>query len=147
MAWRGVDVRCVGGLHGGALIVQRVVLSPVVSMLRLPRVVVAATGWALTYYWVLIAWIFFRAQTFADAMVILKGFCLWSAEGARSLDLQLYWMMPALGAVHALAYMGARPEKTQRIPDWAFAIGYALIAALSLPFVYTDETPFIYFQF
>ncbi|MBG0791665.1 MAG: MBOAT family protein [Desulfovibrionaceae bacterium] len=55
-----------GALHGLATIIHRLWTR---TGLRLPRY----AAWALTFLFVNVAWVFFRAQTFADAVRLLKG--------------------------------------------------------------------------
>ena len=57
-----------GALHGSALVVHRLFSR---SGLRLPSVV----GWTLTFLWVAVAWVFFRADSLGEALEILRGMC------------------------------------------------------------------------
>jgi alginate O-acetyltransferase complex protein AlgI len=60
-----------GGLHGMYLAVERMVRTPFRHYHRGP--VVSALLGLLTFVLVDIAWVFFRAKTFTQAMVILNG--------------------------------------------------------------------------
>jgi D-alanyl-lipoteichoic acid acyltransferase DltB (MBOAT superfamily) len=55
-----------GALHGAAVAVHRIWQW---TGLRLPRV----AGWALTMLFVLVAWVFFRARSVADAVQVLRA--------------------------------------------------------------------------
>lgn len=66
--WHGAGWTFVlwGALHGAGLVIHRLWLK---TGLRLPRFF----SWLLTFLFVTVAWVFFRAETFADAERILKG--------------------------------------------------------------------------
>lgn len=66
--WHGATWMFVmwGGLHGGALVVHRV-------WMRVGRPMPAILGWFLTFMFVNITWVFFRAKTFDDAKRVLEG--------------------------------------------------------------------------
>jgi hypothetical protein len=55
-----------GALHGGALMVHH-------AWQKLDRPLPASVAWALTFLFVNMAWVFFRAENLADAMRILSG--------------------------------------------------------------------------
>jgi D-alanyl-lipoteichoic acid acyltransferase DltB (MBOAT superfamily) len=66
--WHGAGWTFVawGALHGGALVIHRIWKR---SGLRLPFIL----GWFFTFMFVNIAWVFFRANNFDDALKVLKG--------------------------------------------------------------------------
>lgn len=68
--WHGASWMFVlwGALHGAALIVHQ--LWRRVGF-ALPRVI----AWLLTFLFVNLAWVFFRAETFSDALKVLRGMC------------------------------------------------------------------------
>ena len=72
---------------------------------ELPAPVAAGAGWAATFVWVCLAWIFFRAQSFADAAVLVRSF--FGVPGAASLRLDPGWLVlvAVVGAAH---WLGAR---------------------------------------
>ena len=55
-----------GGLHGVYLVVNHL-------WRKTPWRVPPLIGWAMTFFAVVVAWVFFRAQTVTDALVMLKG--------------------------------------------------------------------------
>ena len=71
--WHGASWTFVvwGGLHGFYLAAERVLRKPF-SNYRPGRIVTVALG-LLTFVLVNIAWVFFRAKTFPQAMMILRG--------------------------------------------------------------------------
>lgn len=66
--WHGATWMFViwGALHGGALMVHR-------AWQKLDRPLPTPVAWALTFLFVNMAWVFFRAENLADAMRILSG--------------------------------------------------------------------------
>jgi D-alanyl-lipoteichoic acid acyltransferase DltB (MBOAT superfamily) len=66
--WHGAGWTFViwGGLHGLYLVVNHL-------WRKTPWRVPPIAGWAVTFFAVVVAWVFFRAQTVADALVMLKG--------------------------------------------------------------------------
>jgi alginate O-acetyltransferase complex protein AlgI len=66
--WHGAGWTFVfwGCLHGGALVIHRLWRK---LNLRMPRFL----AWLMTFSFINVAWIFFRANTFGDAMKVLKG--------------------------------------------------------------------------
>jgi len=80
--WHGAGWTFVvwGGLHGAYLVVNHLWRK---TSWRVPPI----AGWAVTFLAVVVAWVFFRAQTLADAIVLLKG----------------------MGGLHGVAIMGVLP--------------------------------------
>ena len=66
MAWCGLDVCILGILHGLALVVHRFWKQ---FGLTMPK----ALAWLITFNFVNIAWVFFRAKEWDDAIQILRG--------------------------------------------------------------------------
>jgi D-alanyl-lipoteichoic acid acyltransferase DltB (MBOAT superfamily) len=103
----------------------------------------AVLGWALTFIFVMLCWVLFRAQTFEAAMLIYKGlfgFAEWG-HGFK-------WRAIALAA--AVAIIGPTAwALSERIPPWrSLAIGFAILFVLVLFKIGDDANyEFIYFQF
>ncbi len=131
-----------GALHGIALTVhrwtrERGILPSIWTPLRI----------AATFYWVCLAWIFFRADTMQHAWHLARAFVTFQSAGDTSLDARLLlWLIPA-SAAHWIAYRHDVILWVRRVPDWAFSAGLAIAAVAALMFVPTDVQPFIYFQF
>ncbi len=156
-----------GGLHGLGLVVHRSTAQWMArrrsvrperersqpapwgrSLMRHGRRVLAT---ASTFYFVCCAWIFFRAQSFEDAYVILRGFVLFESPGEWTLAPSLLVLVAGLAAVHwlssrrALTRLGTWIEN--RAPAPVFATSYGAAVALALGFLPLRAAPFIYFQF
>ncbi|MBI2424588.1 MAG: MBOAT family protein [Candidatus Hydrogenedentes bacterium] len=146
--WHGASWNFViwGGLHGMALLMHRML--PGLSALSGKRIVVILST-LITFYWVCIAWIFFRAATLQDAATLLQSFALLTSEGTKQIPeaSSLAVILAALAVCHWIEFRMQITGYVSRLPVWAFALFVGFMAALSLPFVPTDYRPFVYFQF
>ena len=135
-----------GGLHGVALVVQREWAR---STAHWPSAhsVMRWLAWPLTFYWVCVAWIFFRAVDLQHAFPALRAFVLFRSSGAEDLGTWMLWVVAGLAMVHWLNSIGWFSEWWRRIPAPFFASGYGCAAAVVLLFIPPRYTPFIYFQF
>jgi alginate O-acetyltransferase complex protein AlgI len=129
--WHGAGLTFVvwGAAHGVGLVAGG----------RLPVI----AGWALTFAFVVLTWVLFRAQTFAAAMAIYKGLF-----GLSGLGHGFRWRSIALAA--AIAFIGPTAwTLVHRVPPrrWiAVAVAAAFVIVL---FKIGDSAnyEFIYFQF
>jgi alginate O-acetyltransferase complex protein AlgI len=140
--WHGAGWNFViwGALHGAALVAHREWER---RGLRMP----AALGLVATFWWVLLAWIFFRAPSFDGALVTVRSFVLFQAEGARSFGVWPLVTYAALALVHALAARRWIERVTEPLPDWGYALLLGALVPLALAFTNAAVKPFIYFQF
>ena len=146
--WHGASWTFViwGGLHGLALVVHKEwcrLRASRPNLLCLPRF----AGLVFTFYWVCVAWVFFRSSDFATASVVLKAFVLFQADGVQSVGLDLAWVLPCLVVAHWVAYNGFFARRLQELADWTFAAGYGFVTTLAITIVPSNYHPFIYFQF
>ncbi len=134
-----------GALHGAVLVLHREWKRRV----DLPAWGLAGRvlSTAATFYFVCFAWIFFRAQSFADATSLARAFVLFQDGGGKTLDPALLVTFALLAIVHFLYRQGWPQRLVEALPDWAFAVGYGAATALALAFVPLRTDPFIYFQF
>ncbi|HIK11708.1 MAG TPA: MBOAT family protein [Oscillatoriaceae cyanobacterium M33_DOE_052] len=155
--WHGAGWNFViwGGLHGGALVFHRVW-----SNLKLVRSWASAQknslalaqilpfiGAILTFYWVCLAWIFFRARDFHSAISTLQSFVLFHSNGTNQLDLNLLWVFAFFALIHFATYRRLWHNWWHHIPGWSFAAFYGFAFSLVLLFIAPNYAPFIYFQF
>jgi alginate O-acetyltransferase complex protein AlgI len=140
--WHGAGWNFViwGALHGGALVVHREWER---FGLRLPRFV----GYALTFLWVCIAWIFFRSKTLDGALGTLRSFALFESPGAKDFGWVPLGTFAALALAHAIGSTHAVGRTLERLPNWAYALFLGLAVPLALAFTNSAVKPFIYFQF
>jgi alginate O-acetyltransferase complex protein AlgI len=160
--WHGASWNFVlwGALHGIALIVCR-------EWERLPgerwpglHRLVARAGPFLTFFWICITWIFFRAQPifdeqthvvemsgFSAARTVLDGFLFFENHGSRTFTMACLWFFLGLALIHWLAARGVFSTWWRRLPAWAFAAVLGCGVSLAILFVPAKYKPFIYFQF
>ncbi len=145
--WHGASWNFViwGLLHGAALVAHKV-YRQVLGDGRL-AVVLQPLGPAVTFYWVCVAWIFFRATDLATAGTVFKGFVLCQSQGPRQLDLGSVAWLPVLVLLHYAALHNWFRKSLGRLPDWAFAGASSLAVFLMVGLAHSDYRPFIYFQF
>ena len=91
----------------------------------------ALLGLPLTFYWVSLAWIFFRADTFDKAFTMLKAFVLFDSPGSRALPATLLYMVVPLAALHWLSSRKSIHLRVERLPNWACAVGYGVAVFLT----------------
>ena len=141
--WHGAAWNFViwGALHGIAL--HRFTT----ERLKIPAAIGKSLGMVATFYWVCLAWIFFRCTTLPVALEMAKAYVTFQSPGSEALNTQIIlWFIPLIIA-HALARKIDLPEKSRMIPDWAYAAGLGVAIVLSLLLVPEHTKPFIYFQF
>jgi D-alanyl-lipoteichoic acid acyltransferase DltB (MBOAT superfamily) len=128
-----------GALHGAGLVIER--LARRVRGLTLRP---ALLGLILTQVFVILAWVPFRAQDFADTLTIWSGM-IGLGAGTQALP----WTVlaaPALIAVDAiLGLRRRRPAGPSR--PLLTAAGYGVLCALILALYPLEAAPFVYFQF
>jgi alginate O-acetyltransferase complex protein AlgI len=146
--WHGAGWNFIiwGALHGTALIGYREWSSRIKPFQSL-KPILSLAGTVLTFYWVCLAWIFFRAVTLKDALITVKAFLLFDASGSQQLSLYLFGVIVALAVCHYLAYRRYWSSWWRKIPDWLFAAWYGLAVSIVLLFIAPAYSAFIYFQF
>jgi alginate O-acetyltransferase complex protein AlgI len=148
--WHGASWTFVvwGGLHGVALAADKLRMevqkrAPDDFGSRAEQVF----GWAVTFLYVLVTWVFFRAQTFGDAWTMLRKMAFLDTHGASWLYVQA---LAAIGlSVIAHVWVAARNEREllidlRRPLAWTVAFAGILLVLFFSPF---SSNPFIYFQF
>ena len=151
-----------GGLHGLALIVYRewqrrahtrkeILPSADEMQKRIvpqgPRSIAGWLAWALTMYWVCLAWIFFRAVDLPHAGPALRSFVFLPSAGTQDLGTWMLSVVAGLAFVHWLNSRGIFASWWRRPPPAVFAAGYGCAFAVVLLSIPPHYAPFIYFQF
>ncbi len=159
--WHGAGWTFVfwGALHGGALVLHRLWQQ---AGLYMPKLL----GWFLTFNFVNIAWVFFRARNFDDALKVLKGMFTGAfvypqglpfAESIREWGFVVgkwskpfldetwmgYWLLA--GFVTVLVLPNSMQWK-ERFKTNGFYLVLTLLFFMSLFFLYR-KSEFIYFNF
>jgi len=160
--WHGASWNFViwGGLHGLALIVHREWVRWTENAGVFFKRVLAVLAVPLTFYWICITWIFFRAAPtynekthelvatgLHNAWVSLKAFTFIGSRGKNPFGLECVGVMVVLAVVHWLNSRHILGKMWQRLPDWACAALLGAGTAVALLFVPVHYKPFIYFQF
>ncbi len=140
--WHGAGWNFViwGGLHGLALVVHRVWEN---AGKRMP----AALGMALTFWWVCLAWIFFRATSLDSAWTSVRSFVAFESPGELSWGWTPIATFAALASAHALGATRAVGRWLEGRSLNAYAALYGAAFALAFAFSNGAVQPFIYFQF
>ena len=134
-----------GGMHGAALVVNRE-FNRWVPTQRFERFR-GLLGWFLTINFVCIAWIFFRATSFATAWTILQRYLLLDTGGSQTLPAWALLLPPALLAIQYLSRRYRWVEALHAWPERAFLACYGSAWAVAISLLPLANRPFIYFQF
>lgn len=140
--WHGAGWNFViwGGLHGLALVVQR-------EWERLGGKLPRLVSLPLTFWFVCLAWIFFRATTLEAAWTGVRAWTLLDSPGELSWGWKPLAVFGVLVLAHALGWTHKVARAAERWPQSAYAIAYGAAFALVLAFMNGAVQPFIYFQF
>ncbi len=147
--WHGASFNFViwGGLQGIALIVERIWSKNVAARFKPLGAIGAVAGAALTFYWVNLAWIFFRAPTLEQSLEMSKTYTTFSSAGTETLPIPLWPILAGLLLVHWASNRVDANAHIAKLSANKFAVTYGLMAAVALAFVPLGYRPFIYFQF
>lgn len=132
-----------GALHGSYLVLERA-FRPWLSRLHFPGAL--ALGWLVTLVLVMLAWIFFRAETLTQAMqmvhILMSSEIGWPIKASQL----VWWTFAALLLAHLLERRYALSEKLSQLPSYAISL---LLAGLLAAIVLSpgNSRAFIYFQF
>ena len=147
--WHGAHWNFVfwGGLHGLGLAVHKLYTDTFWTNERQSGPVLRAVNWLITAVFICVTWVFFRAASFPQAVLILrKMFWLTLPVGTEWMQTSTLVALPFLVLAHAL---GSRFGATYRLRLTTFAGMFVLFfVLLGLIFLApTSSSPFIYFQF
>jgi alginate O-acetyltransferase complex protein AlgI len=147
--WHGAAWNFViwGGLHGLALIAHRKFREKFPEGSGGSTSFFGAIAPLLTFYWVCLAWIFFRSPDLTRAMTMVGAFVAFLSPGETSIGWKYgLWIIP-MALAHWIAMKGKITEQVNRIPDPVFSAGLGVAVVIALMFVRVEYRPFIYFQF
>ena len=160
--WHGASWNFViwGGIHGLALIVHREWVRFTENAGAVFKRVMAIIAVPVTFYYICVTWIFFRATDtfsekthlleatgFQNAIAALKDFTLISRRGKIGTTWECVGILALLALVHWLNSQRILGNWWRRLPDWAAAALLGVGTAIALIFVPVKYKPFIYFQF
>jgi alginate O-acetyltransferase complex protein AlgI len=114
--WHGANWTFVfwGFLHGVGLAVHKAHMDRIQQGKAKPLPPVA--GWLLTYAFVCFAWVFFRAESFATAMVILKKIFWLDPSGVSHFYLPLALLLPLVLLGHWLGVLASTQAQATANP-------------------------------
>jgi alginate O-acetyltransferase complex protein AlgI len=173
--WHGASWTFVvwGLLHGIGLATHKLWSRHRPEFLARSGAVGAVVGWSLTYAFVCLAWIFFRAPNFSTAALMIRKI-IGQAPGGISWFFLPFWMLlPLVAAAHVIGSIRGRhaPTTTEAthdrrdgprtsrppfvsgatVPGLTFGFTGAIMVTIWLVvlFLFTplSRSPFIYFQF
>jgi alginate O-acetyltransferase complex protein AlgI len=151
--WHGASWTFVvwGILHGLLLILHRAFQSFADARPRLGWLLHTVPGTAVrvlvTFLAVSLCWVFFRAQSFGDALSIFEGLARKAGEGPPMSRWNVAVTALILLACYAVGRRNLWLRVADRLPAPVLGAGYALLAALCLLLAPMSEKAFIYFQF
>jgi D-alanyl-lipoteichoic acid acyltransferase DltB (MBOAT superfamily) len=145
--WHGAKWTFViwGGLHGGMLAIERIWdrIRPW-PWLRLPRLL----AWFVTFHIVLVGWIFFRAESFAQAIAFLNGIGAGGASSAVLTPLALVLILFGLAIHFTPPLTGQRLAMALRgLPAPALGLLAGVVILIIDAMRFEGVAPFIYYQF
>jgi alginate O-acetyltransferase complex protein AlgI len=146
--WHGAGWTFViwGGMHGLALVVHREV-ERLGLLDALPGLVRRVLGTVLTFWFVCLAWIFFRSGDLPTALQVCRSWLFLEDPGPRTFGVAPLLTFAALALVHVVGYTQAVGRAMNRLPAWGYAIAYGVLVPVALAFMNGAVQPFIYFQF
>ncbi len=151
--WHGAAWKFVfwGAMHGVGLAIHKA-FQPVLR--RIPdNWFTIFISWALTFVYVSLLWVFFRAASFEDSVLIIKNIFVefhWN-QIPQFFEARMVWcvMMIALIIMHFIPQSAA--DKAQIIfiksPWFVKLISFLIVVQLVIEFMSEEVSPFIYFQF
>src|SRR5262249_17814123 len=108
-----------------------------------------AFRWALTMLCVLVGWVFFRAQSFADAGTVLSRMFVPTTEGLGCPlhDMAVWYTVVVLATCTAGGHHQLWPKISKRLPAPVLGVSYSVVLTLALLLAPPTGKSFIYFQF
>jgi alginate O-acetyltransferase complex protein AlgI len=150
--WHGANWKFVlwGALHGTMLAIEKVFM----TYAPLPKnIFIRIIGILFTFHFVSFCWIFFRADSFADAVLVIKQI---SSGFNQEIALQVWNAYPYIILMMTVGYLlHFTPKRIEKTFEYAMAkspliiksLFIATIAWISVQVAGSDVVPFIYFQF
>jgi alginate O-acetyltransferase complex protein AlgI len=165
--WHGASWNFViwGAMHGLALIVHREWQRLTANAGAVFKRIMAVIAMPLTFYWVCLAWVFFRATTlykldkstgkilelketgFQVAKTTVKAMTLFSGGHKKNFEVQCLALFAGLAIVHWLCSRGVFSTWWRSLPSWAYSALLGVGVALALYFSPAEYKDFIYIHF
>jgi alginate O-acetyltransferase complex protein AlgI len=149
--WHGASWNFIiwGALHGVCLAIHKAWLTwrPVPPGDNPGSFLTITASRVLTLGLVLLGWVFFRAQSFGDALSVIEGLFHWN-RGTRFFSPHIIAAVFAVFAIHVA--INKDRNWVQELVERSLPIrvlGYSTLLLLLVCLGATDSAPFIYFQF
>jgi len=148
--WHGASWRFVvwGGLHGVYLLAERGIRTLAAGRDFLQRLPLQFPMALVTYFFVCITWVFFRADDFSSAFTLTWK--MFGQSGANLVNAMEMFTVLGINAGLLAAHWNMRDTSLEavvgRLPWWLRALGLSLML-LALAFTPGEHRAFIYFQF
>lgn len=148
--WHGAGWNFIlwGGLHGAALIVHKAWKDLKITGNRLFQALWNPFSYLATFCFVTLCWIFFRAESFDKALLLISSLFALNRETGQSVS--PYWLLfLAFIPIEYCIHLFFRKENYENFlaPNWAYSLMLGALVAILLLFVPLEEKPFIYLQF
>jgi alginate O-acetyltransferase complex protein AlgI len=101
----------------------------------------------ITFIWVTLLWVFFRAADFANAREVFSLCFSLNGEGISLLEPQIVILLLTCTGLHWVLWKFPYTEFVHRIPSRLFYLGLGAAFALVFALANGQYKPFIYFQF
>lgn len=145
--WHGANWTFVlwGAIHGVALAVERLFNDKKVDLLKF-----SVLKWALTFFVVSIAWVFFRANSVSDGVLWLNKVFEWNSSFSTDLTFMpikfrdKFYILASIGLVSAL--FAKNTWEMKFLPSWRNVFVVAILFVVCLMYM-GEKSPFLYFQF
>ena len=150
--WHGASWNFViwGFLHGLALLVFHGLNGAVFKHMKLTgaaSVLAGIAGGLLTFWWVSLTWIFFRAEDLTESLAIAQTFVSFSSSGSFDFAPKLYLLVLVFAVIHFISYRVNIVYRAEKLHPVLYGLLAGAMIAVYLIMIPTQETPFIYFQF
>ena len=147
--WHGASYNFIiwGGLHGSAQIIESYWRKLVASRVPAFDPLGPLMGGILTFWFVNLAWVFFRAPNLEQALQIAVSYVTWQSAGSENLPINVWQLLASLLLAHHVGNKVEMLERVSLMPRTAFTCIASAMAALSVALLPQGYRPFIYFQF
>jgi alginate O-acetyltransferase complex protein AlgI len=152
--WHGPSWNYViwGGIHGAALAANRVwaACRPSHDWMKRPaaRLLGNLSSRALTLGVVVLALVFFRTPSLADAMTYFGRMFSFGHQGERLLSVYIYPAVAVVFLAHLFINKDRNPARElPQMPVWVRVAAYASLLTVLVCLAATDAAPFIYFKY
>lgn len=151
--WHGAAWRFIiwGAMHGAALVGHKIYLEQQTHNRkekgRKENLFTRFLGIFLTFSWVCLAWVFFRADSLGNAILIVSNCFSVGVMGSAMLGAEYIPILLGLLLMHWLSYRGYLERMCRSLSGWGFSLAYGAAYAIVFAAKPTSYEPFIYFQF